>query len=46
MSSLTYLIRYYDMLLDGSGGLPAQRAMIIVNDLARSTPNGVDGYPQ
>jgi hypothetical protein len=46
MSSLTDLIRYYDMLLDGSGGLPAQRAMIIVNDLSRSTPTGIDGYPQ
>jgi hypothetical protein len=46
MSSLTDLIHYYDMLLDGSGGLPAERAMIIVNDLSRSTPNGVDGYPQ
>jgi hypothetical protein len=46
MSSLTDLIRYYDMLLDGSGGLPAERGMIIVNDLSRSTPNGVDGYPQ
>ncbi|MBW0013212.1 hypothetical protein [Mycobacterium sp.] len=46
MSSLTDLIRYYDMLLDGSGGLPVERAMIIVGDLSRSTPTGVDGYPQ
>ncbi|MGO9928999.1 MAG: hypothetical protein ACLPLP_23570 [Mycobacterium sp.] len=46
MSTVTDLIHYYDMLLDGSGGLPAERAMIIVNDLAQSTPNGVDGYPQ
>lgn len=45
-SSLTDLVHYYDMLLDGSGGLPAERATIIVNDLARSTPNGIDGYPQ
>ena len=45
-SSLTDLIHYYDMLLDGSGGLSAERAMIIVNDLSRSTPTGVDGYPQ
>jgi hypothetical protein len=45
-SSLTDLVRYYDMLLDGSGGLPAERSMIIVNDLAQSTPNGIDGYPQ
>jgi hypothetical protein len=34
------------MLLNGSGGLPAERARIIVNDLAQSTPNGADGYPQ
>jgi hypothetical protein len=46
MSSMTDLIRYYDMLLDGSGGLPPERARIILNDLARSTPTGVDGYPQ
>ena len=45
-STLTDLIRYYDMLLDGSGGLPAERGMVIIGDLARSTPNGVDGYPQ
>ncbi|BBX66212.1 putative lipoprotein LppW [Mycobacterium saskatchewanense] len=46
MSSLTDMIRYYDMLLDGSGGLPAERAEVILNDLARSTPTGIDGYPQ
>ncbi len=46
MSSVTDLIRYYEMLLDGSGGLPPERARIIVNDLAQSTPNGADGYPQ
>jgi hypothetical protein len=45
-SSLTDLIHYYDMLLDGSGGLPVGRSMVIVNDLAQSTPNGIDGYPQ
>ena len=46
MSSMTDLIRYYEMLLDGSGGLPADKAKVIVDDLARSTPNGLDGYPQ
>ena len=46
MSSMTDLIRYYEMLLDGSGGLPAAKAKIIVDDLAQSTPNGLDGYPQ
>jgi hypothetical protein len=30
----------------GAGGLPPDRAKIIVNDLANSTPNGLDGYPQ
>lgn len=46
VSSASDLIRYYEMLLDGSGGLPLDRAGIIVNDLARSTPTGIDGYPQ
>ncbi|BBZ14591.1 serine hydrolase [Mycobacterium branderi] len=46
MSSASDLIRYYDMLLAGSGGLPAERADIIVKNLAQSTPTGIDGYPQ
>jgi hypothetical protein len=46
MSSIIDLIHYYDVLLNGSGGLPTERAKIIVNDLAQSTPNGIDGYPQ
>ncbi|MBX9640845.1 MAG: hypothetical protein K2X97_14230, partial [Mycobacteriaceae bacterium] len=46
ISSAPDLIRYYEMLLDGSGGLPMDRARLIVNDLAKSTPTGVDGYPQ
>jgi hypothetical protein len=45
-SSVPDLIRYYDMLLDGSGGLPPERANIIVANLAQSTPTGIDGYPQ
>ena len=45
-SSLADLIHYYDLLLDGSGGLPGDRARIIVNDLSQSTPTGIDGYPQ
>jgi len=40
------LVRYYDMLLDGTGGLPVDRAAIIIDDLSRSTPQGDDGYPQ
>ena len=46
MSSVNDLIHYYDMLLDGSGGLPPERANLIVDDLAQSTPHGDDGYPQ
>jgi hypothetical protein len=46
VSTATDLIHYYEMLLDGSGGLPKERAAIIVDDLAQSTPTGVDGYPQ
>ena len=40
------LARYYDMLLDGSGGLPREQASVIINNLAQSTPEGIDGYPQ
>ncbi len=46
MSTTTDLIRYYEMLLDGTGGLPSDKARVIIDDLARSTPNGLDGYPQ
>jgi hypothetical protein len=40
------LARYYDMLLDGAGGLTLDQADIIVGDLSQSAPEGVDGYPQ
>lgn len=46
ISSAPDLIRYYEMLLDGTGRLPLERAGIIVSDLAQSTPTGIDGYPQ
>jgi len=46
MSTTKDLVRYYDMLLDGTGGLPSHQAAIIMSDLAASTPKGVDGYPQ
>lgn len=46
MSSASDLVRYYDMLLNGSGGLSWERAQIIVDDLAGSTATGADGYPQ
>jgi hypothetical protein len=45
-STASDLVRYYDMLLDGTGGLPPEQADVIVNDLAQSTPTGLDGYPQ
>jgi hypothetical protein len=52
MSTTADLVRYYDMLLDGSGGLPPERASIIMSNLAHSTPMAIDGtqpggvYPQ
>jgi hypothetical protein len=46
LSTTKDLVRYYDMLLDGTGGLPPQQAAMIMSDLAASTPSGVDGYPQ
>jgi hypothetical protein len=45
-STASDLVRYYDMLLNGSGGLPPEQANIILGDLAQSTPTGSDGYPQ
>ncbi|MBS1692917.1 MAG: serine hydrolase [Actinobacteria bacterium] len=46
ISTAADLVRYYDMLMNGSGGLPPERASIILSNLTRSTPNGIDGYPQ
>jgi hypothetical protein len=46
MSSASDLVHYYDMLLNGSGGLSGERAEIIVDYLAGSTATGADGYPQ
>jgi hypothetical protein len=46
ISTAADLVRYYDMLLDGTGGLPPERASTIIGNLAQSTPTGVDGYPQ
>ena len=40
------LVRYYDKLLKGSGGLPPEQANVIMANLAQSTPTGIDGYPQ
>jgi hypothetical protein len=46
MSTTRDLVRFYDMLLDGTGGLPTQQAAVIMSNLAASTPRGMDGYPQ
>lgn len=45
-STAADLVRYYDKLLNGSGGLPTAQANVIVGNLAQSTPTGTDGYPQ
>ena len=45
-STTTDLVHYYDQLLSDTGGLPPERANIILADLAASTPAGADGYPQ
>jgi nucleotide-binding universal stress UspA family protein len=52
MSTTADLVRYYDKLLNGSGGLPPEKASIILSNLAQSTPMAIDGtqpggvYPQ
>jgi beta-lactamase class A len=52
LSTTADLVQYYDKLLSGSGGLPPERANIILSNLAQSTPMAIDGtqpggvYPQ
>ncbi|KUH99018.1 hypothetical protein [Mycobacterium sp. IS-3022] len=52
LSTTGDLVRYYDKLLSGSGGLPEGKADIILSNLAASTPTAPDGtvpggvYPQ
>ena len=52
LSTAADLVRYYDKLMDGSGGLPAEQASVILSNLAQSTPIAIDGtqpggiYPQ
>lgn len=52
ISTTSDLVRYYDMLISGAGGLPAAQANSILDDLAHSTPTAPDGmmpggvYPQ
>ncbi|RDH74542.1 hypothetical protein DVS77_31115 [Mycolicibacterium moriokaense] len=52
ISTAADLVRYYDMMLSGAGGLPLDKADMIVDNLAQSSPTGIDGmmpggvYPQ
>jgi hypothetical protein len=52
ISTVTDLVRYYDMMLAGTGGLPPEQASIILSNLATSAPLALDGmmpggvYPQ
>jgi hypothetical protein len=52
MSTARDLVRYYDELLAGTGGLPAEQASVILANLAAATPTAPDGmvpggvYPQ
>jgi hypothetical protein len=52
ISTAADLVRYYDMMLSGAGGLPMDKAAMIVDNLAQSSPTGIDGmmpggvYPQ
>ena len=46
ITTTTDLVHYYDVLLDGSGGLPSDQAAIIIGNLSLVPPEGLDGYPQ
>lgn len=52
LSTTGDLVRYYSQLLSGGGGLPPDKADMILSNLARSTPTAPDGtvpggvYPQ
>ncbi|MGE2690695.1 hypothetical protein [Mycolicibacterium pulveris] len=52
LSTTPDLVRYYDMLLSGAGGLPPEQADIIISAMAGHTPTAPDGtvpggvYPQ
>jgi hypothetical protein len=52
ISTAADLVRYYDMMMSGSGGLPPEQASVILSNLAASAPLALDGtqpggvYPQ
>ena len=52
VSTAADLVRFYDMMLSGSGGLPPEQANVILSNLSQSAPLALDGmqpggtYPQ
>jgi hypothetical protein len=52
ISTAADLVRFYDMMLSGAGGLPRDKADMIIDNLAKSSPTAIDGmmpgglYPQ
>jgi len=52
ISTAADLVRYYDMMMSGSGGLPPEQANVILANLSQSAPVALDGtqpggvYPQ
>ena len=46
MSTTSNVVRYYELLLSGAGGLPVRQTDVILGDLGASTPIAADGYPQ
>jgi hypothetical protein len=52
ISTAADLVRYYDMMMSGTGGLPQEQANVILSNLAASAPMALDGtqpggvYPQ
>lgn len=52
ISTAADLVRYYDMMMSGTGGLPPEQASVILANLAQSAPLALDGtqpggvYPQ
>jgi hypothetical protein len=52
ISTAADLVRFYDMMMSGSGGLPPEQANVILSNLAQSAPMALDGtqpggvYPQ
>jgi hypothetical protein len=52
ISTAADLVRYYDMMMSGAGGLPPEQTSVIMSNLAASAPMALDGtqpggvYPQ